>query len=82
LFKELQKIKGVKPYPSQANFILFRVKNSDAVWEKLISRYGILIRNLSPEIKDGLRVTVGRPEENKSFLSALRTIQNENPGEN
>lgn len=71
LFEELSRINNVSPYPSEANFILFKTKNADIVFEKLIKN-GVLVRNLSSAVKDSLRVTVGTPEENDFFIKALR----------
>lgn len=71
--KELSKLKTVKVFPSEANFILFKVKNSQEVYNKLI-KAGILIRNMSSTIKDALRVTVGTKEENTEFLKVLKNI--------
>lgn len=73
LFRELSKIRVIKVFPSEANFILFRVKNAEKINKELIKR-GILIRNLSPYVKDALRVTVGTKEENNEFLKALKEI--------
>jgi histidinol-phosphate aminotransferase len=67
-------------FPSQANFILFRVldsaKNNDAndVF-KSIKQSGVLIKNMKADtglLKNCLRVTVGTPEENEAFLAALK----------
>jgi histidinol-phosphate aminotransferase len=64
----------VESWPSDANFILFRPlhHNADKVWSGLLER-SVLIRNCASW--DGLlgclRVTIGRPEENDRFLSAL-----------
>ncbi len=64
----------VESWPSDANFILFRPlhHNADKVWSDLLDR-SVLIRNCASW--DGLlgclRVTIGRPEENDRFLSAL-----------
>ena len=74
LFQALSRLPGVDPYPSDANFILFRVAGADRVFAGLKSR-GVLIKNLSgshPRLADCLRVTVGTPEENGTFLEALR----------
>ncbi|NTU41570.1 MAG: histidinol-phosphate transaminase [Nitrospirales bacterium] len=73
LFSGLEETKGVKPFPSEANFILFRVKDAEGVHKKLI-RKGVLVRNLSGVIKDSLRVTIGTPDENSLFLEALRKV--------
>lgn len=71
LFKELSKIKGIRPYPSEANFILFRVNDPDAVYKNLLRR-GVLVRNMKGIIDGCLRVTVGTPQENRLFIKALK----------
>lgn len=71
--RELSKIKGIKLYPSEANFILFKAKNSKEIHEKLI-KYGILVRDISAYVKDALRVTVGTKEENAEFIKTLKNI--------
>jgi histidinol-phosphate aminotransferase len=65
---------GVKTYSSEANFILFRVAKAPQVFEGLKQR-GVLIKNLHgghPALVDCLRVTVGAPDENERFLTALK----------
>jgi histidinol-phosphate aminotransferase len=71
LSNEMGKIEGVRPFPSEANFILFKVENPDKVYMSLL-RKGILVRNINENVKGCLRVTVGTPEENTTFLKALR----------
>lgn len=71
LFKALKEIPGVRPYPSEANFILFKVRNASVVHKRLLSR-GILIKDMTPVMKDCMRVTVGTPEENGIFLETLK----------
>lgn len=73
LYKELSKIKGVRVYPSEANFILFKVKNSKMVFNKLLNE-GILIRELSSMINNALRVTVGTRQENDEFIRVLKNV--------
>ena len=77
LFRELGTLPGVRPYPSQANFILFRVPDARKVFEGLLEQ-GILIRDVShyPQLADCLRVTVGLKSENEAFLKALRQVLN------
>lgn len=72
VFKELSGIKGVEAFPSDANFILFRVKDADSVFQGLIDS-GVLIRNFnSPgRLENCMRVTIGTPAENDAFLAAL-----------
>jgi histidinol-phosphate aminotransferase len=64
----------VETWPSDANFILFRPLRRDAgeVWSGLLER-SVLIRNCAgwDGLPGCLRVTIGRPEENDRFLTAL-----------
>ena len=76
LMGELQRIDGVRTYPSRANFILFRVPSGRAtpIFEGL-KRDGILIKNLhrtASPLAECLRVTIGTPEENTRFVTSLR----------
>jgi len=79
LLEELKKLKdkeGITPFHSNANFILFKTeKDADAIHRKLTEE-GVLIRNLNSDgpLKNCLRVTVGRPEENDAFIKALKKV--------
>ena len=77
LFRALGQLPGIQPYPSQANFILFRTApgRASAVFAALKTR-GILIKNLdqSPGLQDCLRVTVGTAQENGVFLQTMESI--------
>jgi histidinol-phosphate aminotransferase len=75
-------ISDLQVFPSQANFILFRVLNRDvnAVFES-IKKSGVLIKNMKAAdglLKNCLRVTVGAPEENLAFLKALEQALSKN----
>lgn len=70
LFTAMEKIAGVTPFPSEANFILFRTKDADGLYQRLL-RKGVLVRNMNDGLKGCLRVTVGTPQENTAFLRAL-----------
>lgn len=76
IYRELQSVEGIKPYPSETNFILFRAeRDGNRIWEELLGR-GILIRNFSdyPSLANCLRVTIGLPEENNAFIKALKEV--------
>jgi histidinol-phosphate aminotransferase len=78
LFSALASLDGVEAYPSQANFILMRLTDTqaDKVFEGLRGR-GVLVKNLHgahPLLAECLRVTVGRPEEHAAFLAALAAL--------
>ncbi len=61
-----------KVYPSEANFILVKVNDAEALYNYLAQKQ-IIVRNRSKdELCDNcLRITVGTPEENKTLLKFL-----------
>jgi histidinol-phosphate aminotransferase len=76
LFAELQKIEGLSPVPSAANF--FCVKTAippKELFEALHAR-GILIRDISkaPMLSEYVRISVGAPEENDRLVASLKEI--------
>ena len=74
--KTLASMDGIELFPSQANFLLLRVKSADSIFEQLKQK-GILIKNLNgqnPMLKECLRITIGSKEENGALLSALKEI--------
>jgi len=78
LLAGLQALPQLEVYPSEANFILFRVPPGTAgqLFAGLKAA-GILIKNLdgsAAALHDCLRVTVGTPAENTAFLDALRGL--------
>lgn len=75
MLKELADIPGVTPYPSDSNYILFRVEGAAQVWQELFDR-SILIRDFSKSkmLENTLRVSIGTPQQNDAFLNALREI--------
>ncbi len=76
MIRELSKFKPLKVFPSDANFVLFRVEqDSGAIFNRLMEN-GILVRNLShhPRLKNCLRVTIGTPDENRAFLEKMTHI--------
>jgi histidinol-phosphate aminotransferase len=70
---------SLEVFPSQANFLLFRVPNATAVFEGLKTR-GILIKNvgkLHELLHNCLRVTVSTKEEHIQFLTGLKAVLTE-----
>ena len=65
-------------FPSEANFLLVKVDDADALYSHLISD-GIIVRNRTrvPGCKDCLRITVGLPEENDRLLKSLDRYEKE-----
>lgn len=66
----------IEVFDSQANYVLFRVEDSEGLYNDLLEKHRILIRRFgSDPLLDGcLRVTVGTTAENARFLQAVDTI--------
>ena len=62
-------------YPSDANFFLVKVNDSDRLYEQLIKRK-LIVRNRNGEVKNCLRITVGSPEENTLLINELKKLDN------
>jgi histidinol-phosphate aminotransferase len=62
-------------YPSDANFLLVRVKNARQLYESLLSK-GIVVRDRStvPGCTDCLRITVGTKEQNEKLLEMMTSV--------
>jgi len=89
LFGKLKELGWLKPYPSQANFILCSLsyrpgpaviaseaKQSPAkgIWQQLRKK-GIFVRYFdTSRLKDCLRISVGRPEDTDALIDALETL--------
>ncbi len=63
-----------KVYPSDANFVLTKVTDANAIYHYLKEK-GIIVRNRSNVIlcEDCLRITVGTPLENETLLKELKS---------
>ncbi|TAF45241.1 MAG: histidinol-phosphate transaminase [Sphingobacteriales bacterium] len=62
-------------YPSDANFILVKTTDANAIYNFLVAK-GIIVRNRNKiELCEGcIRITVGTPQENESLLNTLRIL--------
>ena len=78
--EQLSKLDFVtKVYPSDANFLLFRLqKNAQAVYKRMADA-GVVTRFRGNELHcdECIRVTIGTPEENKAFLEAIQKTYKE-----
>ncbi len=65
-----------KMYPSDANFILVKVKDAQGIYNYLVS-LGIIVRDRSRIIlcEDCLRITIGTESENRALLTALNKFE-------
>jgi histidinol-phosphate aminotransferase len=72
------KDQGFEVAPSGANFLLFGTfGDRNQVWEQLVEQ-GVLIRQTGPN--GWLRVSIGTPEENQAFKTALIQVTNRTNG--
>jgi histidinol-phosphate aminotransferase len=76
LFAALEDIPWLKPYPSQANFILCQVIGRGAAQLKAdLAAEGILIRYFDkPGLSDHVRISVGKPEQTDILMDWLATL--------
>jgi histidinol-phosphate aminotransferase len=74
LMHGLSMLEEVTVFPSEANFVLFRVEHAAALWRDLLHNHSVLVRDFSRAsgLEDCLRVTVGTDEEIRRFLEAMR----------
>lgn len=64
-----------KVFPSDANFLLVRVKDAHSTYEHLVNKR-IIVRDRSKVMLcyNCLRITVGAPEENEKLIETLKTL--------
>lgn len=64
-----------KIYPSDANFILVKVKDANKTYNSLVEK-GIIVRNRNSIslCRDCLRITVGTESENKILIESLKSL--------
>jgi histidinol-phosphate aminotransferase len=77
LMKKLRQIDGVNPYPSDANFILFKITKDGLTSAKVTERMekrNVLVKDRGhlPLLQNCIRVTIGTRNMNQAFLSALK----------
>ncbi|HYX53657.1 MAG TPA: histidinol-phosphate transaminase [Candidatus Limnocylindrales bacterium] len=66
---------GLRAVPTSTNFIYFEVDENAADFAKRMQTEGIIVRSLTPwGIPNGIRVTIGTPEQNALFVRALKKV--------
>ncbi|MDI6890513.1 MAG: histidinol-phosphate transaminase [Thermodesulfovibrionales bacterium] len=82
LYRELDSL-NLKYIPTEANFIYILLGRENPPCPLLVKggawglynellRYGVIVRPVGPE---GIRVTIGLPEENERFIEALKKVK-------
>jgi histidinol-phosphate aminotransferase len=60
-------------FPSDSNFLLVKVTDSDLIYRKLAEK-GVIVRNRNSLVKNCLRITIGTARENNMMLKSLKKI--------
>ncbi len=71
VYRELQQLPQVQVWPSDANFLYFKVQGMDPA---LLQREWLIQGTCARHTGGGLRLTIGTPEENQRSLDRLRDI--------
>ena len=76
LFAKLQDFDWLKPFPSQANFILCSILNGSAKeLKQRLQDKGIMVRYFDePILRDFIRFSIGKPEHTDALIKALQEI--------
>jgi len=61
-------------YPSDANFLLVKVKDANNIYNALVKE-NIIVRNRTSVVNNCLRITIGTRIENNKLLNTLKTIR-------
>lgn len=74
---ELAQFGWLQPFPSQSNFVLFRVLGRDARQLKLdLEQQGVLVRYFhKPGLDNCIRISAGRPSDTDRLVAALQEIE-------
>ncbi|MFC2003307.1 histidinol-phosphate transaminase [Chloroflexota bacterium] len=82
LFSQLKKLKFLKPFPSQGNFIFCSVLSGKASeLHQRLQRKGILARYFNkPFLQNAIRISVGKPEHTDALIKALQELGGETDG--
>lgn len=75
VYSELKKLPQIQVYPSNANFIIFKVNQSERIFKELLSK-GVILRDVGDgkKLKNILRVSIGTDKENDAFISAMHQV--------
>jgi histidinol-phosphate aminotransferase len=66
---------GLRAIPTSANFIYFEVDEDADAFSRRMQAEGVIVRSLVPwGIPNGVRVTIGTPEQNELFARALNKV--------
>lgn len=61
-------------FPSDANFLLVKVKDAGYIYNTLVKNH-IIIRNRTSVVHNCLRITIGKRSENDTLIKTLKSIE-------
>ncbi|MEM7293226.1 MAG: histidinol-phosphate transaminase [Pseudomonadota bacterium] len=82
LSEAISAIEGCEVFPSAANFLLVRVPVEVCALHSALRNEGVLIKNLGASeglLANCVRVTVGKPDENRALVTAMRQCVSQLP---
>lgn len=66
---------GIRAIPTSANFICFTVDEDAGAFARRMQAEGVIVRSLVPwGIPNAIRVSIGTPEQNETFVRALKKV--------
>jgi histidinol-phosphate aminotransferase len=66
---------GVRAIPTNANFIYFTIDENGNDFARRMQAEGVIVRSLAPwGIPNAIRVSIGTPEENETFIRTLKKV--------
>lgn len=74
LYKEFKALE-IEYLPSQANFVMFKTRMDGLILCRKLLEKGIIIRDLKQyKLDNYVRVTIGKPKENRLFIQKLKKV--------
>lgn len=70
---EVAKIEGLKMYKSDTNSIFFRTEKAEEIFAKMLENR-ILVRKFSGNMKDFIRISIGKKEDNMKVVEILKAV--------
>jgi histidinol-phosphate aminotransferase len=66
---------GIRAVPTSANFLYFEVDEDANAFAQRMQAEGVIVRSLVPwGIPNGIRVSIGTPEQNEAFVRAFKKV--------
>ena len=76
LMERLQALPWLEPYPSDANFVLCRVRDGDGrALKEALAKHGVFVRYFDlPRLRDCVRLSIPRPDQVATLIERLEVV--------